>query len=443
MSYIAVKGTHDIYKDEYDAYAYIQNVFASVAELYGYRGIETPILEHTNLFERSTGEGSDVVRKEMYTFLDKGERSLTLRPEGTAGVARAVVERKLYATADLPLKLHYHGPVFRYERPQLGRYRQFIQSGVECIGEDSPYLDAECICLAMSCFQMLGFKHLKLKVNTLGDEATRLAYRKALEEYFAPKIDMMCEDCKQRLKLNPLRILDCKVPEDQAQVVGAPKLKDFLSEEAEERFYKTLSIINMMDIEYEIDDTLVRGLDYYGHIVFEIHALSSTGKDYGALAGGGHYDNMLASLGGPSEGDHGVGFAAGVERVYSVMKDDGLLDGVSHDLDIYLIPVGEEILDDCFEILEVIRSLGYSAIMPVKSSKLGSMFKKADRSGAKFALILGEEELSRGVAQLKNLSSKEQIEIQLSQLEEALDEAFDSLPHEEGCTCEQCQNSNE
>ena len=442
-SYIAVKGTHDIFADEADVYLYIQNMFRAVSELYGYRLIETPVMEYTPLFERSTGESSDVVRKEMYTFLDKGERSVTLRPEGTAGVIRSIVEHKRYANADLPLKVYYNGPVFRYERPQLGRYRQFIQAGVECVGEDSPYLDAECIALAMQTFSMLGFKKLKLKVNTLGDAETRVNYRKALEEYFSKHIDSMCEDCHQRLKLNPLRILDCKVEEDQEIVKGAPKMKDYLSVEAENRFYETLSIINDMGIEYEIDDTLVRGLDYYGHIVFEIHALSDTGKDYGALAGGGHYDGMLTTLGGPSDIDHGVGFAAGVERVYSLMRDNGLADELVHNLDIYCMPVGEEMLEACFDMVQNLRALGYSAIMPFHPSKLGSMFKKAERSGARFALIVGDEELQRGVVQLKNLATKQQKEISIENLEEELDEAFSSfedLLHGDDCDCPECHH---
>ena len=440
MSIIAVKGTHDLYGDEADGYAYIQNVFKAISELYGYRPIETPVLEHTGLFERSTGESSDVVRKEMYTFLDKGDRSITLRPEGTAGVIRSIIEHKRYANADLPLKLYYTGPVFRYERPQLGRYRQFLQAGVECVGEDSPYLDAECICLAMQTFSMLGFKNLKLKVNTLGDADTRNKYREALKEFFANKIDLMCDDCKQRLKLNPMRILDCKVKEDQELIVDAPKMKDYLSVEAEDRFYKTLSIINAMGIEYEIDDNLVRGLDYYGHIVFEVHALSDAGKDYGALAGGGHYDGMLHSLGGPSDCDYGVGFAMGVERLYSVLKDNGMLEDIAHKLDLYLMPIGEEVIDTCYELLENIRLLGYSAIMPFKVSKMGSMFKKAERCGAKFALIIGEEELEKGIGQLKNLATKEQIEVSLEHLDDALDEAFAKIEeHDEDCSCPTCE----
>ena len=228
MPFIAVKGTHDLYGAEADGYAYIENVFRAVSELYGYRPIETPILEYTEVFDRSTGESSDVVRKEMYTFMDKGNRSVTLRPEGTAGVIRSIVEHKMTATNDLPLKTFYMGPVFRYERPQLGRYRQFTQAGVECVGVDSPRLDAECICLAMQALGMLGFKNLKIKVNTLGDAASRNAYKEALRSFFATKIDEMCEDCKERLRLNPMRILDCKVEHDHEIGLNAPKMRDFL-----------------------------------------------------------------------------------------------------------------------------------------------------------------------------------------------------------------------
>lgn len=440
----SVKGTHDLIGEEADAYAYIENVFYAVASTYGYERIDTPILEKTEVFVRSSGDSSDVVRKEMYTFLDKGDRSLTLRPEITAGVARSIVENKLYVTRDLPLKFAYCGPAFRYERPQLGRYRQFRQAGVECIGVDSPRADAECICLAVSVLAMLGFENIKVKVNTLGDRSSRAAYREVLTSYFSAHIDSMCEDCHERLRLNPMRILDCKVPEDRPIVDGAPKSSESLTEEADQRFYETLSILNDMGVDYEIDPTLVRGLDYYGHIVFEVHALSDAGKDYGALAGGGHYDGMLSTLGGPSEYDSGVGFGLGVERLYSMMKDNGLLNDVAHKLDIYLMPIGESVLDECYELLENIRLIGYSAIMPFKTAKLGSMFKKAERSGAKFALIIGDEELEKGVAQLKNLATKEQKEVHLATLDEELDAAFAEIEeHEEGCDCPQCQEKNE
>lgn len=435
MPFIAVKGTHDLYGAEADGYAYIENVFRAVSELYGYRPIETPILEYTEVFDRSTGESSDVVRKEMYTFMDKGNRSVTLRPEGTAGVIRSIVEHKMTATNDLPLKTFYMGPVFRYERPQLGRYRQFTQAGVECVGVDSPRLDAECICLAMQALGMLGFKNLKIKVNTLGDAASRNAYKEALRSFFATKIDEMCEDCKERLRLNPMRILDCKVEQDHEIGLNAPKMRDFLSEEADARFYQTLSILNDMEIEYEIDDSLVRGLDYYGHIVFEVHAISPSGKDYGALLGGGHYDGMLANFNGPKDYDHGVGFAMGVERIYSLMEELGLLKDVSHHVDIYAMPIGEEVLDDGFHLVQEIRSLGYSVEMPFVPSKLGSMFKKAERSQANFALIFGTEDLQKGVVQLKNLKTHEQKEAKIENLDEILDAEFEKIDDEEENCC--------
>ncbi len=435
MVFQGIKGTHDLYGEEAEAYTYIQNVFSAVAELYGYRKIETPVLEYTEVFDRSTGESSDVVRKEMYTFLDKGERSLTLRPEGTAGVIRSIVEHKLYATGDLPLKCYYVGPVFRYERPQLGRYRQFIQAGVEAVGVNSARLDAENICLAMDVLSYLGFENLKVKINTLGDQQSRDAYKEALKKYFATRIDTMCEDCKQRLLLNPMRILDCKVPEDQEIVKDAPKMKDFLSEESSKRFYQTLSIIADQEIDYEIDDSLVRGLDYYGEVVFEVHATSKEGKDYGALLGGGHYDGMMANFNGPKENDSGVGFAMGVERLYSLMKDNGLLSSLSHGVDLYVMPIGEEVLDDCYSLTQSLRHGGYSVEMPFAKGKLGTMFKKAVRANAKFALILGQDDIEKGVVQLKNVATQEQKEVAIEDLEAVLDEEFRKLEHEDSCCC--------
>ena len=429
MQIKGVKGTHDLYGDESYCYDYIENIFSIVAELYNYKKIETPCLEYTEVFSRGTGTSSDVVRKEMYTFLDKGDRSVTLRPEGTAGVMRSIVENKLYATNDLPLKAYYIGPVFRYERPQLGRYRQFYQAGIEAVGIDSSELDAEVVVFAMRVLGMLGFNGLKVKVNTLGDKESRLAYKEALKAYFAPRIESMCDDCKERLKLNPLRILDCKVDADQEIAKGAPKMRDYLSKSSEERFYHTLSILNEVGIEYEIDDSLVRGLDYYGEIVFEVHMLSPTGKDYGALLGGGHYDGLLSSFDGPSDIDHGVGFALGMERIYSLMKEFDLLKDIKQELDIYLMPLGEKAMEYSFSLAEQLRSLGYSIDRPYKMAKLGSYFKKAERSRAKLALIFGDEELEKGIIQIKDLDKKEQKEVSLDNLDNELDELFNEEDH--------------
>ncbi len=431
-NYQPVKGTHDIFGEEMTGIQYITDVLSTCVELYAYKEIVPPVLEYTDVFSRGTGGSSDVVRKEMYTFMDKGDRSVTMRPEFTAGIVRSVVSNKMYADGgNLPLKLYYHGPTFRYERPQLGRYRQFNQFGVEEIGQDSPRADAECIIMAMQSLYMLGFKNLSLKINTIGDDTTRSNYRKALKEFFQGRIDEMCEDCHERLELNPLRILDCKVEKDQEIAKGAPKIKDYLSEESEKRFYTTLSIINDLGIEYEIDDSLVRGLDYYSEVVFEIHALSDAGVDYGALCGGGHYGGLVKELGGPDLA--GVGYAMGIERVYNVAKDNGLLKDIDDGIDVYVIPVGEEVLDDTFNITEEIRSLGFKVDNPLASTKLGSAFKKAEKRKAKFALIIGSEELENGVAQLKNLATKEQKQIDLNKLEDELDAAFDSIENHEHC----------
>ncbi len=437
MEFQPIKGTHDLFNKEMDEYHYVTSLFRAVVELYGYHEIMTPSLEYTDVFARGAGESSDIVRKEMYTFLDKGNRSVTLRPEFTAGVMRAIVSNKLYASMDTPMKFFYCGPAFRYERPQLGRYRQFNQFGVEAVGYDSPLLDAETIIMAVQAFSMLGFKDISLKINTLGDDNSRKAYRDALKNYFASHIDMMCEDCHARLNLNPMRILDCKVEKDQEIAKNAPKMKDFLSKESEERFYKTISVLNDFGIKYEIDDSLVRGLDYYSEIVFEVHAKSKYGKDYGALCGGGHYTGLTKQFGGPDM--VGVGFAVGVERVMALMEECALFDNIESELDVYLMPIGEEMMEEATHLASEIRMLGYSVEMPFAVAKLGNYFKKAEKRNARYALILGEEELKNGVCQLKNLKTKEQKEVKLDDLESTLDEEFG----EETCTCEECNCNQE
>lgn len=438
MEFQPIKGTHDIFNKEMDEYHYVTALFRAVAELYGYHEIATPSLEYTDVFSRGAGESSDIVRKEMYTFLDKGNRSVTLRPEFTAGVMRAIVSNKLYASMDVPLKFFYSGPAFRYERPQLGRYRQFNQFGVEAVGTDSPMLDAETILMAVQAFSMLGFQDISLKINTLGDDESRKKYRDALKAYFASHIDEMCEDCHARLNLNPMRILDCKVEADKEIAKNAPKMKDFLSEQSENRFYKTLSILNDFGVKYEVDESLVRGLDYYSEVVFEVHAKSLDGKDYGALCGGGHYTGLVKEFGGP---DYvGVGFAVGVERIMSLMEELRLFENIDSELDVYLMPIGEEVMEEAFHLASNIRMIGYSVEMPFSPAKLGNYFKKAEKRNAHFAIIVGEEELKKGVCQLKDLKKKEQKEVKIDDLESVLDEAFleeddGSCHHEEGCEC--------
>lgn len=419
MSVMPVKGTHDLYALDATKNRYVREVFRSAALLYGFHELNLPTLEYTEVFARGTGESSDIVRKEMYTFLDKGNRSVTLRPEFTAGVMRSIVSNKLYATEDLPIKIFYEGPAFRYERPQLGRYRQFTQFGVEAIGLDNAEADAETILLAIQAYSLLGFKHLSLKINTLGDDESRKNYREALKEFFASHIDEMCPDCHDRLNLNPLRMLDCKVPHDQEIAKDAPKIKDYLSEASESRFYKTLSILNDMSVSYEVDDNLVRGLDYYSEVVFEIHAESESGQDYGALCGGGHYGNLIRQFGGPEMA--GVGFAIGVERCVALMEELNLFPDLDEGIDIYVMPVGEGMVHNAFKLATELRTCGYKVETPLTNGKFGAMFKKATRRNAKFAVIIGEEEWERGVCQLKDLAKAEQKEVSLEELVETLD----------------------
>ena len=426
-----VKGTHDVFGDENNAYEKVESLMKSIAEIYAYRGVRPPVLEYNSVFVRGVGESSDVVRKEMYTFADKGGRDLTLRPEFTAGIMRLVVQNKLYATNELPLKLYYLGPVFRYERPQLGRYRQFNQFGVESIGHNSPINDVEVIVLAYTILSSLGLENVKIKINTLGDEASRNAYRGALKEYFAKYIDNMCEDCKSRFELNPLRILDCKVPEDQPIIDGAPKIGAYLSKESEERFDAVLEALESLQIPYEIDQGLVRGLDYYSETVFEFHYKSDKGNDYGAIGAGGHYGSLMKELGGPDL--PGVGFSFGIERVVSVLKDNELLNDVAYDLDAYIMPLDKSLDLYAQEVAVILRnSGGYKVDVCFDSVKLGNMFKRATSKNAKYAVIIGEDEAKTESVVLKDLAKQEQITVKIEDLVNKLDELYESsYPEEE------------
>ena len=437
-----VKGTHDIIGEEANAYEAVESLMKSVASLFAYKEVRPPVLEHSEVFVRGVGEASDVVRKEMYTFLDKGERSLTLRPEFTAGIMRLVVQNKLYATNELPLKLFYLGPVFRYERPQLGRYRQFNQFGVESIGNDSPYNDVEVIALAYMILQSLNLEGVTIKINTLGDEETRNNYREALKKYFAAHIENMCEDCKSRYELNPLRILDCKVPEDRPIIEKAPKVGDYLSEASKARFDIILKTLEEMGIPYEIDETLVRGLDYYSETVFEFHYVSETGNNYGAIGAGGHYGKLMKELGGPEL--PGIGFSFGIERIVSVLKDDNLLPDTDNQLAAYVMPIGEDVLPYAEMAACELRAAGYVTDICFEKTKMGNMFKRASNKKAKFAVIIGEDELKSNTVVLKDLETQEQKTVKYDELVEEMDEAFGNEcdcgchhdhEHDEHCCC--------
>ena len=427
-----VKGTRDIIGEEANAFNYIENLLKQICELFAYNEVRPPVLEHTELFVRGVGESSDVVRKEMYTFLDKAERSVTLRPEFTAGIMRLIVQNKLLSTNELPFKAYYVGPVFRYERPQLGRYRQFSQFGVEAVGNDSAEIDVETIVLAYTILTSLNLENVSVKINTIGDDETRVNYRNALKEYFGKHLDQMCSDCHTRYELNPLRILDCKVPEDQKIVAGAPKMKDYLSSKAKERFNKVLSLLDAMEIPYEVDDTLVRGLDYYAETVYEFRYVSSKGNDYGAIGGGGHYDKLVKELGGPDVA--GVGFSFGVDRLYSILKDDELLpDGLDNPIEMYVMPMGEVAKTLAMQTAAALRISGYRVDMCFEEAKLGNMFKRAERKGAQFAIIIGENEVNNQEAIIKNLATTEQKSVPVNKLIETINKEMG-----EECCGEQC-----
>lgn len=423
-----VKGTHDLFNDEARSYDYIELLFKSVANSFSYDSMRTPIIEHTELFQRSTGESSDIVRKEMYTFLDKGNRSITLRPELTAGIMRNIVENKLYATSDLPIKCYYMGPNFRYERPQQGRYRQFYQMGVECIGEDNVFYDAECIIMGYHYLTMLGLENVKLRINSLGGNISRNNYRKALEEYFSNHIDKMCDDCKERLKLNPLRILDCKVKEDQEIVADAPKISDYLTTEDKERFEYLCELLEENEIPYEIDEGLVRGLDYYSHVIFEFHYTTESGLNVGAVGAGGHYDNLSEDVGGPKMS--GVGLAFGEERLYGILNDEGIDTHNKVQTDIYIMPLGKEQRQNCFWLANELRDEGYRVEVNLNNKPLRSQFKIAEHMNAKIGLIVGDEEIENDTIIVRNLEAKEQESVPLEELVETLDEIFGLVDHD-------------
>jgi histidyl-tRNA synthetase len=328
---------------------------------------------------------------------------------------RLIIQNKLLATSELPVKSYYVGPVFRYERPQLGRYRQFTQFGVEAVGNDSPEIDVETIVLAYTILSSLNLDNVSVVINTIGDDESRLNYKNALKAYFAKYLDQMCPDCHTRYELNPLRILDCKVPDDQKIVAGATKMKDYLSDAAKERFNKVLSLLDALEIPYVVDDTLVRGLDYYSETVYEFHYVSSNGNDYGAIGGGGHYGKLVKELGGPDVA--GVGFSFGVDRLYSVLKDDGLLpEGLDNPIEIYVMPLGETSKSLAMQAASTLRLSGYRVDFCFEDVKLGNMFKRAERKGARFAIIIGENEVNNNEVIIKNLTSTEQITVPFDKL---------------------------
>jgi histidyl-tRNA synthetase len=400
------KGTKDIYLAEAEAFEQVEAALINVAKIYSYSAIRTPIFEHTELFTRSVGDSSDIVRKEMYTFMDKGERSLSLRPEMTAGVIRSVVENKLDVTSDLPIKLYYVGPAFRYERPQLGRYRQFHQFGVENIGITSPYSVAETISLGVTAFMVMGFKSVTVKINSLGDQATRDSYRIALKKYYEPHLPTVCPDCQQRFVANPLRMLDCKVPSDQVLAKKAPNITQFLSESSKAYYEEVKKGLRGLTVAYQEDPQLVRGLDYYADCVFEFHMVSDKGLDYGALGAGGQYPNLVKELGGQDL--KSVGFAFGLERLMAVLTDSGRLANVKNFTDIYIISMMQETDLYALTLSDQFRHTNFRTELNLEHKSLKASIKAAVKKEGLYAVIIGDQEMKANQVTIKNLQTQEQ-----------------------------------
>lgn len=414
MNIQAPRGTYDVLPDQSAKWQEIEQKINELCRLYQYKEIRTPIFEHTELFQRGVGDTTDIVQKEMYTFQDRGERSLTLRPEGTASVVRAYVENKLFGMPDQPVKLFYTGPMFRYERPQAGRMRQFVQFGVEAIGSKDPAIDAEVISLAMDLYRSVGLKRLRLVINSLGDTESRVAHKEALINHFEPSIDEFCSDCQTRLEKNPLRILDCKVDRNHPLMASAPSLADYLNEESQAYFDEVQSYLTSMDIDFVVDPNLVRGLDYYNHTAFEI---MSDAEGFGAittLAGGGRYNGLVEDLGGPES--PGIGFAMSIERLLLALEMEKVEIGQSNNLEVYVVAMDETTKKKAFSVVRDLRMNGLSADMDFGGRKVKAQMKSADRKGAAFVIVIGETELASGKVALKEMATGEQQEMAFEEI---------------------------
>ncbi|MDF2038744.1 histidine--tRNA ligase [Cytobacillus oceanisediminis] len=424
MSIRIPRGTQDILPGEVEKWQLIEEKARELCEKFQYREIRTPIFEHTELFLRSVGDTTDIVQKEMYTFEDRGGRSLTLRPEGTASTVRSFVEHKMYGDASQPVKLYYMGPMFRYERPQAGRFRQFVQFGVEAIGSADPAIDAEVIALAMSLYRSMGLQKLKLIVNSLGDKESRSAHREALVNHFKPRIGEFCQDCQNRLEKNPMRILDCKQDREHDLMKSAPSIIDYLNDDSKAYFEKVQKYLKNLDIDFTVDPNLVRGLDYYNHTAFEI---MSDSEGFGAittLCGGGRYNGLTEEIGGPEA--PGIGFALSIERFIAALEAEKVDLPLNKGIDCYLVSLGEEAKDYTVGLLQKLRMAGYSAERDYLDRKIKAQFKAADRSNAKFVAVLGEDELKANKINVKSMESGEQTELDLDSFIEKFTELYQS-----------------
>lgn len=415
MRYQKPKGTADILPSDSKKWQFVEQTAQDVFESYNFHEIRTPIFESYDVFERSSGESSDVVSKEMYDFYDKGERHIALRPEGTAGVVRAYVENKLFGPEQVkPYKVYYHGPMFRYERPQSGRQRQFHQIGVEAFGSTSPQLDVEVMAMAEQLLSKLQINGMKLVINSLGDAKTREDYHQALVDYLTPFEGELSEDSKRRLGTNPLRILDSKDQHDQEIVQNAPTILDFLTPESEAHFEAVKDGLSALGIDFDVDHTMVRGLDYYTDTIFEIMVTSPAfNNSEMTVIAGGRYDGLVKEFGGPEEA--GIGFGIGVERLLLLLAQDN--DEVTPaPLDCYVVKTSDNVTTPAFEILQSIRRAGFSADQDYLDRKVKGQFKTADRLQARFVITVGESELAQQQVPIKNMATGVQVDVPVEEI---------------------------
>lgn len=404
----AIKGTKDVLPNDVHKNQYIETTALGVAEQFGYKEIRTPVFEHTELFQRGVGDTTDVVQKEMYTFDDKGGRSITLRPEGTSGAVRSYLENGL-CNETLPQKVCYITSCYRYEKPQAGRLREFHQFGVECFGTSSPLADAEIIALAKSIFDNLEVKDLSLEINSIGCPTCRAEYHKALKKYFEDKKDQLCDTCKDRLDRNPMRILDCKSPVCSEIAKDAPVVIDYLCDECKEHFEKVQQYLNAQNIEYKINPKIVRGLDYYTKTVFEF--VSNSIGAQGTVCGGGRYDGLVEELGGQHTAS--LGFGMGLERLMMLMEAQNCPFPEPNKADLFIVAMGDKATLKALEISKDMRAEGFGCLMDLNQRSVRAQMKYANKLGAKFNLVIGDNEVESKTAMLKNMATGEESEIAL------------------------------
>ena len=415
MLYRAPRGTSDILPKEQAYWRYIEQKVAYIGQLYGYERIDAPAFEDTRLFARSVGEDTDIVKKEMYTFEDRGGSLLTLRPEGTAPVCRAYLEHGLHNLPQ-PVKLYYIASIFRYERPQAGRYRQHYQFGYEAIGDDDPALDAEVIDMAWQFFLSVNLRHLSLRLNSIGCKKCRPGYIAALKDYYADHTHELCSDCKTRLKRNPLRLLDCKKPSCQQIADSAPRSIDYLCPECEEHFGRLKRYLELLDLPFVVNHHLVRGLDYYTRTVFEIQP--EEGGAQSTLVGGGRYDNLIEELGGKPT--PAIGFAAGIERIILNLKKQNVAIPPLPKPQVFIAYVGDEARDEAIKLASTLMRNGIGVIEAVGDKSLKAQLRQANNLGVGYAVIIGEQEVKSGTVILRDMTSAKQKTIPRAQLQEEL-----------------------